>query len=44
MEVLQDFAEIAGIELLPITAKTDPIEFRRQVRWNSTYFKLSSGV
>lgn len=44
MEVIQDFAEIAGVELLPITVKTDPIEFRRQVRWNSTYFKLSSSV
>lgn len=44
MEVIQDFAEIAGVELLSITAKTDPIEFRRQVRWNSAYFKLFSRV
>ncbi len=43
-EVLRDFAEIAGVELLSIGVKTDPIEFRKEVRWNASYFKLSSGV
>lgn len=43
-EVLRDFAEIAGVELLNIGPKTDPIEFRKEVRWNAAYFKLSSGI
>jgi L-arabinose isomerase len=42
METIQDFAEIAGVELLTITFKTDPLEFRQQVRWNSTHFRLST--
>ena len=44
VEVLQDFAEIAGVEILNIGANTDPREFRKEVRWNSLYFKLSSGI
>jgi len=44
METIHDFAEIAGVELLSITSETDPIEFRREVRWNSAHFKLSTGV
>jgi len=42
METLQDFAEIAGVEFLAITFETNALEFRRQVRSNGTYFKLST--
>ena len=40
-EVLQDFAEIAQVELLSINAKTDATEFRKEIRWNSLHYKLS---
>jgi len=40
MEVIQDFAEIAGVELLEINAKTDAQTFRQNVRWNSVALKF----
>jgi L-arabinose isomerase len=40
-EVLQDFAEIAQVELLSINANTDATEFRKEIRWNSLHYKLS---
>lgn len=39
-EVLQDFAEIAGVELLEINAKTDAETFRHHIRWNSAALKF----
>lgn len=41
-EVLQDFAEIAGVELLEINAKTDAQAFRHNIRWNSAVLKFQS--
>jgi len=40
IESIQDFAEIAGVELLEINAKTDSQEFRRNVRWNRAALKF----
>lgn len=40
IEVIQDFAEIAGVELLEINAKTDSQEFRRNIRWNHAALKF----
>jgi L-arabinose isomerase len=37
-EHLQDFAEIAGIELIRIDADTRIPEFRRQLRWEETAY------
>ena len=42
IEVIQDFAEIAGVELLEINAKTDAHAFRHNVRWNSAALKFQS--
>jgi L-arabinose isomerase len=42
IEVIQDFAEIAGVELLEINAKTDARAFRHNVRWNSAALKFQS--
>jgi L-arabinose isomerase len=42
VEVIQDFAEIAGVELLEINAKTDAHAFRHNVRWNSAAIKFQS--
>ena len=39
-EHLEDFAEMAGIEFLPIDASTDLRQFRNELRWNDTAFLL----
>jgi len=41
-EVLSDFAQIAQVEHLRISASTTQEEFQREIRWNGAYFKLSS--
>ncbi|MCW2777038.1 MAG: L-arabinose isomerase [Frankiales bacterium] len=40
-EVLQDFADIAGAELLVIDADTDARAFRQELRWNAAYHRLA---
>lgn len=40
VEVLQDFAEIAGVELLEINSETRAQDFRRSIRWNSAALKF----
>lgn len=42
IEVLQDFAEITGVELLEINAKTDAQTFRQNVKWNSAAHKFQA--
>lgn len=41
-EHLQDFAEIAGIELLLIDENTQLSEFKKELRWNDLYYSFSS--
>jgi len=43
-EVLADFAEMAGIELLVIGAGTTIPAFRQELRWNSAYYHLARGL
>jgi len=31
---------MVGIELLHITAETDPERFRQELRWNDAYYRL----
>jgi L-arabinose isomerase len=42
-EVLEDFAEMAGLELVVIDAGTKVREFRQQLRWNEVYYGLNQG-
>jgi len=44
IEVFQDFAEIAGIELLVIDDDTTVRGFQREVRWNQAYYRLAQGL
>jgi L-arabinose isomerase len=44
LDVLEDFAEIAGIELLTIGAETTASQFRKEVRWNQVYYHLAGGL
>ena len=42
-EMLEDFAEIAGIELVVIDADTKVRDFKQQLRGNEVYFGLKDG-
>ena len=44
METLEDFAEIAGIELVRIDKTTTPAAFRRELRWSQAYYRLAQGL
>ena len=43
MEIVADFAEIAGIELVVIDAETRMRDFTRELRWNEAYYRLAGG-
>jgi L-arabinose isomerase len=43
-EHLQDFADMAGIELLVIDENTRVQEFREKLRWNDLYYHLNMGL
>ena len=39
-EHMEDFAEMAGVEFLPIDASTGLRQFRNELRWNDTAYLL----
>jgi L-arabinose isomerase len=41
--MLEDFAEIAGLEFLVIDNETELSEFKKELRWNDLYYHLSKG-
>jgi len=43
-EVFEDFARIAGIELLTIDTATTVRSFEREVRWNQAYYRLAQAL
>lgn len=43
-EMLEDFATIAGVELVTIDATTKPTEFKQTLRNNEVYYHLAQGV
>ena len=44
LEVIEDFAEMVGIELVTIEADTDARRFGRELRWSSVYWHLAGAV
>lgn len=44
LEVLEDFAEMVGTELLVIDDDTTPRSFQRELRWNAAYHRLATGL
>ncbi len=44
VEAFADFAEIAGLELVTIDARTDVRDLRRELRWNQAYYHLARGL
>jgi L-arabinose isomerase len=43
-EHLEDFASMAGIELVLIDEKCTVSEFRKELRWNDLYYHLNKGL
>jgi L-arabinose isomerase len=43
VEMLEDFAEIASIELVLINQDTSLCRFKQELRWNEVYYGLRSG-
>jgi L-arabinose isomerase len=43
-EHLEDFAEMAGVEMLLIDENTCLSEFKKELRWNDLYYRLANGV
>ncbi|PPB48233.1 L-arabinose isomerase [Arthrobacter pityocampae] len=41
LEVFEDFADIAQVELLRIDADTTLRDFQRELRWNAAYYRLA---
>jgi L-arabinose isomerase len=44
LEVLGDFAQIAGVELLVIDDGTSMRDFANELRWNQAYYRLAAGL
>ncbi len=44
IESLEDFAVIAGVELVHIDAATTTRRFRRELQWDQAYFRLAQGL
>ena len=44
LETLEDFATMAGAELVTIDQNTTPAAFARELRWNDAYFRLAPGL
>ena len=44
LEAFEDFALMAGTELLIIDESTRLREFRREVQWNAAYYRLARGL
>jgi L-arabinose isomerase len=43
-EYLEDFAEMAGIELVVIDKETKISSFKKELRWNEMYYMLANGL
>jgi L-arabinose isomerase len=44
VEHLEDFAQMAGIEFLPIDQNTCLAEWKKELRWNEMYYFLAKGL
>ena len=44
VEVLEDFAEMTGVELVVIDDDTTTRAFQRELRWNAAYHRLAEGL
>ncbi len=43
-EIVGDFAEMAGVELVVIDERTTSSDFKKELRWNQAYYHLAGGL
>jgi L-arabinose isomerase len=43
-EIITDFAELAGVELVVIDERTTIVDFKKELRWNMAYYHLAGGL
>ncbi len=43
-EMMEDFAEMADMEMLVIDKQTNIRDFKKEIRWNDLYYHLSDGL
>jgi len=43
-EMMEDFAEMAGMEVLFIDNKTEIRTFKQEIRWNDMYYMMADGL
>jgi L-arabinose isomerase len=43
-EYIEDFCDIAGIELVQINKSTNVAELKKELKWNDLYYLLSNGI
>lgn len=41
---IEDYADMAGIEVVLINAQTDLSAFKKELRWNEVYYHLAQGI
>jgi L-arabinose isomerase len=44
IEAFQDYARMAGVELLAIDESTTVRDFENELRWNAAYYRLARGI
>ena len=44
VEVLEDFAQMTGVEMVVIDDDTTTRSFQRELRWNAAYHRLAEGL
>jgi L-arabinose isomerase len=44
VEILEDFAQMTGVEMVVIDDETTTRSFQRELRWNAAYHRLAQGV
>jgi L-arabinose isomerase len=44
VEILEDFAQMTGVEMVVIDDDTTTRSFQRELRWNAAYHRLAQGV
>jgi L-arabinose isomerase len=44
IEVIEDFVDFAGVELITIDASTTGRGVKQELRWNQAYYHLSRGL
>jgi L-arabinose isomerase len=44
LEVIRDFAEMVGVELIAIGTRTDAEQLRKEVQWSNAYWHLAGAI